>query len=76
MREEIIVAPNDTTRAVKHMIEDLLKWRASDRCNQQVVGAILLKLQEIELLSLVMVKHEDTFQTALINENDKPNTNN
>lgn len=59
MREEVVIYPNDTTRAIQRVIEHLEEWRQdNDRCDQRHVAMVLTKLEEAELLSLRMVKED------------------
>ena len=57
---EETVYPNDTTIAIRRMIEDLEAWRVDNlRCDQRHVAMVITKLEEAELLSLRMVKQDD-----------------
>ena len=59
MREEEVVYPNDTTRAIQRIMGNLEEWRQdNDRCDQRHVAMVLTKLEEAELLSLRMVKED------------------
>ena len=56
MQSEETVYPNDTTRAIRHMISHLEEWRENnERCDQRHTAMVISKLEEAELLSLRMV---------------------
>ena len=56
MGQEEIVFPNDTTNAIRKLIQKLEEWRKdNDRCDQRHVAMVISKLEEAELLSLRMV---------------------
>ena len=60
MRSEETVYPNDTTRNIRSMIAHLEEWRTdNERCDQRHVAMVISKLEEAELLSLRMVKHDE-----------------
>lgn len=59
MRSEEVVYPNDTTSAIRRLMEKLEEWRKDNpSCDQRHTAMVISKLEEAELLSLRMVINE------------------
>ena len=60
MREEKIVYPNDTTRQIDRMIDELNKWKVNNPLvNIRETSLVITKLEEASMWSLKMVKNEN-----------------
>lgn len=65
MEEVDRVYPNDTTRKIRELIADLSSWKIdNEKVNQRITSMIISKLQEAELLSLIMVNHEEGYSDS------------
>ena len=58
MQEELTMYPNDTTRAIQRVTENLKAFQ-SPLCDQRIKALILTKLQEAELFSLLLIKKDE-----------------
>lgn len=59
MRSEETVYPNDTTRAIRTLIERTRDWGTGNgMADQRHLAMVLTKLEEAELLSLRMVRED------------------
>ena len=63
MQEQETIYPNDTTQAIRSLIKNMQDWKNHTPHNphrdDRHFAMVLTKLEEAELLSLRMIKHED-----------------
>lgn len=57
MGEEVTYQVNDTTRMIRAVAEDLKGWE-SPIADPRIKAMVLTKLQEAELLSLLLINRE------------------